>query len=388
MTEKIKVWAQENLKGDPVIWGVMFGLGLISIFVVYSATSTLAHKNQFGNTEYYLFRHTILVFLSFFTAWLAHKIDFRYFSLLSKLALWISVPLLLYAWLFGNTINDASRWITIPLINQSFQPSDLAKVALIVALASMLSKRQMKIEDVKITLVPILIWILIVCSLIAMTNMSTAILLFLTCMLLMFIGRVPVKYLALLVLVGAIAGAAAFTLGQRAETVISRVEQFLDDDQVGYQEKHAKLAIASGGTFGKGPGKSDERNFLPSAYADFIYAIILEEYGFVGGILVLILYLVLLVRGMRMVSNSEKAYEGLLSAGISFSLVLQAMVNMGVAVGLGPVTGLPLPFVSMGGTSLLFTGLAFGIMLSVSRGPQASINEGSVKQGKNFAKAA
>ncbi|MCX2742650.1 FtsW/RodA/SpoVE family cell cycle protein [Mangrovivirga sp. M17] len=388
MTEKIRLWTQENLKGDPIIWGVMFALGLISIFVVYSATSTLAHRNHFGNTEYYLIRHTILVFLSFFTAYLAHKVDFRYFSLLSKLALWISVPLLLYAWLFGNTINAASRWITIPLINQSFQPSDLAKVALIVALASMLSKRQLKIENVKITLLPILIWIFIVCSLIAMTNMSTAILLFLTCMLLMFIGRVPVKYLAMLVLIGAIAGTAAFTIGQRGETVVSRVEAFLDDDHIGYQEKHAKLAIASGGTIGKGPGKSDGRNFLPSAYADFIYAIILEEYGVIGGVAVLILYLVLLVRGMRMVANSEKAYEGLLSAGISFSLVLQAMVNMGVAVGLGPVTGLPLPFVSMGGTSLLFTGLAFGIMLSVSRGPQVSLNEGKVKQGKNFAKAA
>lgn len=363
----VKDWAYKNLKGDPVIWFIVLILSLFSILVVYSATGSLAYKMMDGNTEYYLIKHSILVFLSFLAIWIAHRIDYRYYSRLSKLVLWLSVPLLLFTWLFGTNINEASRWITIPVINQAFQPSDLAKLALIVTLASMLSKRQKSIDDFQRAIVPMLFWIGLICGLIALTDFSSATLLFLTCLLVLFIGRVPVKYLAMLVVICASFGSVAFMIGQRGGTAMSRIESFMSDDTP-YQAQQAYVAIASGGVFGKGPGQSDQRNFLPHPYSDFIYAIILEEYGLIGGVVVLFLYLALLYRGMKAAEDNDRAYGGLLSAGLSFALVIQALVNMGVAVGLGPVTGLTLPFISMGGTSQLFAGIALGIILSVSRG--------------------
>ena len=364
---EIKNWAYRNLKGDPVIWFIVLILSLFSILVVYSATGSLAYKMMNGNTEYYLIKHSILVVVSLGAIWIAHRIDYRYYSRISKLVLWICVPLLLFTWLFGNNINEASRSITIPLINHTFQPSDLAKLALIVTLASMLSKRQKSIDDFQKAIIPMLFWIGLICGLIALADLSSAILLFLTCMLVLFIGRVPVKYLAMLVVICASFGSVALMIGQRGTTAISRVQDFITGDTP-YQAKQACIAIASGGVIGKGPGQSDQRNFLPHPYSDFIYAIILEEYGLVGGITILFLYLVLLYRGMKSAEDNDRAYGGLLSAGLSFALVIQALVNMGVAVGLGPVTGLTLPFISMGGTSQLFAGLALGIILSVSRG--------------------
>lgn len=364
----IKEWTQKNLKGDPVIWFIVFALSIISILVVYSATGSLAYQKMAGDTEYYLIKHTMLVVLSLVAMWVAHKIDYRYYSRLSLLALWISAPLLLITWKYGLNINEASRWITIPVINQAFQPSDLAKLALIVTIASMLAKRQQNIQDFKEALIPILIWVGIICGLIALTNLSSAILLFVVCMLLLFIGRVPMRYLALLLLIVGATGSIALYVGQRGETAISRVESFFNEEEIPFQAKQSYIAIATGGITGKGPGQSDQRNFLPQSYSDFIYAIIIEEYGVIGGVLVLFLYLALLYRGMRTVMMSEKVYGGLLSAGLSFSLVIQAIINMAVAVGLGPITGLTLPMISMGGTSQLFTGVALGIILSVSRG--------------------
>lgn len=364
---RVKEWAEKNLKGDPVIWSIVAALALISISVIYSATGALAYRNM-ESIEHYLFKHTALVGLSLGAMYIAHKIDYRYYSRLAKLGLWISVPLLLYAWKAGINLNDASRWITIPVINQVFQPSDLAKLSLIAGLAAMLSKRQQNIADFQKALVPMLIWAGVICGLIAMADLSTAVLLFATSMLLMFIGRVPIRYLAALIVVGALAGFVAMKVGQRGETAISRVTAFMSDDRLPYQAEQARIAIAAGGVVGKGPGQSDQRNFLPHPYSDFVYAIIIEEYGMLGGAVILLLYLGLLYRGMKTVANSERAFGGLLSAGLSFALVLQAMVNMGVVVGLGPITGLPLPFLSMGGTSLLFTGLSLGIILSVSRG--------------------
>lgn len=363
----IKNWAFNNLKGDPIIWFIVFVLSVFSILVVYSATGSLAYKMMEGNTEYYLIKHSVLVGLSLVAIWLAHKVDFRYYSKISRLLLWISVPLLLFTWLFGTNINEASRWITIPIINQAFQPSDLAKLALIVTLASMLSKRQHAIDDFQKALIPMLFWIGLICGLIALTNISSAILLFLTCMLVLFIGRVPMKYLMMLVVIGGMFGSVSFFVGQRGGTAISRIENFVGGDTP-FQAKQAYVAIASGGFFGKGPGQSDQRNFLPHPYSDFIYAIIVEEYGMLGGGIILFLYLALLYRGMKAAEDTDGAYGGLLSAGLSFALVVQAIVNMGVAVGLGPVTGLTLPFISMGGTSQLFAGLTLGIILSVSRG--------------------
>lgn len=368
MKEGLKIWVDKNVKGDPVIWIVTIILALMSILTVYSATGTLAYRSMGGNTEYYLFRHTFLVILCFGAMWLAHKLDYRYYKKLSLFALIASIPLLLYTWQFGVNLNEASRWIQIPFINTTIQPSDLAKLALIIHLAGMLSKRQNNIEDIKSYFMPMLLWCGSICGLIALTDFSSAVLLFLTCLLIMFIGRVPIKYLAMLVLIGTLVGSLAFAFGQRGKTVVSRIENYLDPEEVSYQAEQSYIAIATGGVVGKGPGRSDQRNFLPHPYSDFIYAIVIEEYGIIGGFLIVLLFLTLLYRGMVTAANSSRAFEGLLSTGLSFSLALQALINMAVAVGLIPVTGLPLPLVSMGGTSLLFTGISIGIILSVSRG--------------------
>jgi cell division protein FtsW len=363
---KFKIWADENLQGDRVIWAVVFALSLISILVVYSSIGTLAFKRT-ESPESFLIKHTFTVLVGIAAMWFAHRVDYRYYSRLSKFALWISIPLLIYTFTNGVSINDAARWIHVPIIG-SFQPSDFASLALIVNLASMLSKRQQNIDDIKESLIPILFWCGIISGLIALTNLSTAVLLFLTCMLIMFIGRVPTKYLAMLVFVGVLFGALAVKFGVRGETAKSRITNFMNGDELPFQAKHARIAVATGGVAGKGPGNSDQRNILPHPYSDFIYAIVIEEYGMVGGVVVLVLYLVLLHRGMKAAYNSDKAFGGLLSAGLSFDLVCQALVNMGVVVGLGPITGQPLPLISMGGTSMVFTGLSVGIILSVSRG--------------------
>ena len=363
---KIKEWADKNLQGDKVIWAVVFALSMISIMVVYSSIGTMAYKKS-SSPEMLLLKHTVHVIIGLAAMWFAHKIDYRYYSKLSRFALWISVPLLIYTFAFGMSVNGAVRWIPVPLVG-TFQPSDFASLALIVNIASMLSKRQQNIDDIKESLIPILFWCGIICGLIALSNLSTAVLLLITCMLILFIGRVPVKYLAMLVFVGALFGALGLAYGDRLETAKSRMNSFINGTELPFQAKHSLIAIATGGFTGKGPGNSDQRNILPLPYADFIYAIIIEEYGMIGGIVVLILYLLLLHRGMKAAYNSERAFGGLLSAGLSFDLVCQAMVNMGVVVGLGPITGQPLPLISMGGTSMVFTGLSLGIILSVSRG--------------------
>lgn len=382
MKNKVQAWVSENVKGDPIIWIIAVAFLLLSILVVYSATGALAYKSRGGNTEYFLFRQTIMVVLSLVAMWGAHRIDYRFYAKISKIALLVAAILLVYTWVSGISLNSATRWIHIPWINQQFQPSDFATFALIVSLASMLAKRQQDIKNFKESFIPILIWCGVIVGLIALSNFSSAILLFATCMLLMFIGRVPVKYLMLLVLVGAMAGGIALAVGQRLETVVSRIDDFMDPTEMSFQGRQSHIAIATGGIVGKGLGQSQQRNFLPESYSDFIYAIIIEEYGLIGGGLVAFMYLALLYRGMVTTSKSDHPFGGLLAAGLSFALVLQAFVNMAVAVGLGPVTGLPLPFLSMGGTSLLFTGISIGIILSVSRG-----NPDNFKRNKKKKKA-
>jgi cell division protein FtsW len=307
--------------------------------------------------------------------WLAHLVDYRYYSRLSQLLLIISIPLLFYTLVFGSNINEARRWITLPLIGLSFQTSDLAKLALIMYIARFLSKRQETIDDKKKTLLPIAANILIVCGLIAPANLSTALVLYLTSMVLLFMGRIPIKSLlsisGMALLMFAVMILIIMTLpGKgRVSTWKARIENFnsKEDPAGSYQNNQAKIAIAKGGIFGVGPGKSTQRNFLPSPYADFIYAIIIEEYGIIGGLFLIFLYLFFLFRCVRIVIKSPKAYGALLAVGLAFSLVIPAFINMGVAVNIFPVTGLPLPLVSMGGTSTLFTSMAFGIILSVSR---------------------
>lgn len=383
----MKSWAQRNLHGDPVIWVVAFMLSIISILVVYSATGSLAFRSM-TNPESYLINHTVLIILALVAMWFAHRVDYRYYFKISRLALWASVPLLIYTFTHGTSFNDASRWINIPIVNRSFQPSDLATVALLASLAGMLSKRQQNIADFKESLIPILLWCGVICGLIALTNLSSAIILFGTCMLIMFIGRVPVKYLAMLCFVGILAGGIALKFGVRGETAKSRITNFVEKKELSYQSKHAHIAIATGGVSGKGPGQSDQRNILPEPYSDFAFAIIIEEYGLIGGFVVLMLYLTLLYRGMKTAYNSERAFAGLLAAGLSFAIVMQALINISVVVGLVPVTGLPLPLISMGGTSLLFTGISLGIILSVSRGEVDQSWAHKQEELKNLAKAA
>jgi cell division protein FtsW len=364
---QLKAWLQKNLKGDPIIWAIILSLCIISILVVYSSTGALAYKKAGGDTEHFLRKHSVHVLLALVAMWFAHKINYKYYSGLSKMALWLCIPLLVYGRLFGDDINEAVRSITIPVINQSFRPSDFAKLALIAALARMLARRQDDIDDFKKTFLPMIAWCGGICALIALSNFSTSVMLFSTCLLLMFIGRVPVKYIGLLLLVGMVLVPIGLKLGSRWDTTMSRIKNF-STDSVSFQAEQSYIALATGGIFGKGPGNSDQRNFLPHSYSDFIYSIIVEEYGLIGGVVVLFLFLALLYRGMIIVARSDRPFGGLLSAGLSFSLVIQALIHMGVAVGLGPVTGQPLPLLSMGGTSLLFTGISLGVILSVSRG--------------------
>lgn len=372
-------WIRDNTKGDKAIWITVMLLSLWGILAVYSSTGTLAYAKQGGNTEYYLIKHVGILAMGLFLMWMAHMIDFRYYSRPAQFLVYPAILLLIYTLFFGTNLNDASRWVTVPGVGISFQSSDFAKVALVMYIARFLSKRQETISSFKKTFLPVLIIIVVVCVLIGVANLSTASVLFATSMLLLFIGRIPMKYLASLFFV------AAFTIGimivlmlnsdfsgGRVNTWKSRIENYVsfvsDDEAVeSYQNQQANIAIANGGVFGLGPGKSEQRNFLPLAYADFIFAIIIEEYGLVGAFSIIVLYLILLWRTVRIVIKSPKAFGALLAIGLSFALVIQAFMNIGVAVHLLPNTGLPLPFISMGGTSLLFTSFAMGVILSVSR---------------------
>ncbi len=357
----------QYLQGDKLVWLVILFLSLISFLVVYSATGTVAFRTMKGSFHY-MSRHFGHMVLALGAVWVAHRLDYRYYAKLSRVALLVTVPLLIAVWLFGTTINDASRWISIPIINISFQPSDLAKLALIASIASMLSKRQNNVEDVQ-DIVPVLVWTGIICVLIGVSNVSTAVLLFFTSLVLMFIGRVPVNQLILFILTGVVSIMLALVIGQRLNTASSRIDRFMNPTtEQRFQEEQGYIAVSTGGFIGKGPGNSDQRNFLPNAFSDFIYAIIIEEYGLLGGLFVLGLYMLLLYRGMVIMATSTNAFGGILAAGLSLSLVIQALAHMAVVVGLVPVTGLPLPMLSMGGTSLMFTGLSLGIILSVSRG--------------------
>jgi cell division protein FtsW len=359
-----------NLKGDRWIWLIVVLLSLISLLSVYSAIGTLAYKRGVG-AESILMKHLAMIVGGIALMYISHKLDYRYYSGISKLLMVITIPLLLYTLLFGNHVNDASRWIAIPGTGLSFQTSDLAKLALITYLARTLSRKQENIKDVKQSFLPIMGSVCVVFILIALANLSTALMLFGVSILLLIIGRISIKQIAVVCLIGAVLLTGVIFLGPRRHTYTSRIQTFLHpekaDPDKSFQADHAKIAIASGSLFGKGPGKSSEVNYLPEAYSDEIYAIIVEEYGMVGGIMLIAIYLFLLYRCIKIVTKAPKAFGALLAAGLSFSLTIQAFANMAVAVGLGPVTGVPLPFISMGGTSILFTSIAFGIILSVSR---------------------
>jgi cell division protein FtsW len=359
-----------NTKGDRWIWLIVILLSVISLLAVYSAIGTLAYKRGVG-AESILMKHMAMIIGGIALMYISHKLDYRYYRGISKLLMIITLPLLLYTLVFGSHVNDASRWIAIPGTGLSFQTSDLAKLALITYLARMLSLKQEHIKDVKQSFIPIMGSVCLVFILIALANLSTALMLFGVSILLLIIGRISIKQISIVCLAGGILLAGVVFLGPRHKTYVSRIHAYMHPEianpDKSYQADHAKIAIATGGIFGKGVGKSDEINYLPEAYSDEIYAIIVEEYGLVGGIFLIAIYLFLLYRCIKIVAKAPKAFGALLAAGLSFSLTIQAFANMAVAVGLGPVTGIPLPFVSMGGTSILFTSVAFGIILSVSR---------------------
>jgi cell division protein FtsW len=385
----------KKTKGDKVIWATVLLLVLVSLLVVYSATGSLAYKMYKGNTEVYLFKQIAFIAIGFCIIYFAHRVNYTIYSRIAKVLFLLSIPLLFYTLFFGVTLNEGSRWIKLPIINMTMQTSDLAKLALFMFLARLLSRKQNVIKDFKKGFLPVIIPVGITCLLIAPANLSTALLLGASCMLLLFIGRVSTKHLGLIIgaamiPVFALVMAAVIKhktvvpeettivkeksskLTGRVDTWISRVEGFMygskeaNTDNM-YQVNQAKIAIATGGIMGLGPGNSLARNYLPQAYNDFIYAIIIEEYGLIGGAFILFIYLVFLYRSIRLFKRCPYAFGAFLALGLSFTLVIQAMANMAVNVNLFPVTGVTLPLVSMGGSSFLFTCLSIGIILSVAR---------------------
>jgi len=370
----------QNIKGDKVIWSVVIILSIFSILAVYSSTGTLAYRYQSGNTEYYLIKHTLILLFGFGLMYVAHLIKYTYYSRLSQFALIIAAPLLLITLLTGTNVHDASRWLTLPGTNLTFQSSDLAKLALIMYVARLLSKKQDQIKDFKSAFVPVMVPILLVCGLILPANFSTSAVLFVTCFVLMFIGRINLKYILSMIGIGVVLLTFFVIIVYnssnqgRVATWKNRIESFASgDEDSNYQAEQAKIAIASGGLFGKMPGNSTQRNFIPHPYSDFIFAIIVEEYGFIGAFFMVLLYCILLFRAVRITARSPGTFGAFLSIGCAFSLVFQAMINIAVAVNLFPVTGQPLPLVSMGGTSIWFTSLALGIILSVSKETEKSL---------------
>ncbi|MBN8685169.1 MAG: FtsW/RodA/SpoVE family cell cycle protein [Chitinophagales bacterium] len=360
-----------ELRGDRTIWMIVAVLSLFSILAVYSSTGSLAWQSRNGNTTIFLITHLVRLGFGLFLVYLFHLIHYRRYQQFAKIALWVTVALLFVTLLFGRNVNDASRWIGI--FGFSFQTSELAKITLMMYLARELTRKQEYINSFRDAFLPLIIPVVVVCGLIAPANLSTAMVMFATSLMLMFIGRVSWKYMFLLVLLGLVVFAGLIVIGRfqpdlvRVDTWISRVNIFLNSEDGGYQVQQAKIAIAKGGFIGEGPGNSIIRNFLPYAYADFIFAIICEEYGMLGGVIVMALFVLLFLRNVKLVAKSPKAFGAFLAIGLSLMLTVQALANIAVNVNLVPPTGLNLPLISMGGTSILFTCMALGMILSVSK---------------------
>lgn len=375
-------------KGDRMIWGIVVILTLMSMLVVYSSTGTLAYKLS-KSTEFYLFKQIMFSIVGVVIIYGTHKVNYTLYSKISRVLYIVSIPLLIYTLFFGANLNDANRFIKLPIINLTFQPSDFAKLSLFMYLGRQLSRKQDVIKDFYKGFVPLMMPVVIICALILPANLSTSLLVGATSLLLMFIGRVSLKYIgATILIVASILSILVFAAAHyydkvekkskdlpaifsvmRAETWITRIQGFMyaDKETESYQVQQSKVAIAKGGWIGMGPGNSEQRNFLPHPYSDYIYAIIIEEYGLVGGALVILIYLVFLFRCIKIFRRCPYAFGAFLALGLSFTLVIQAMTNMAVNVNLFPVTGVTLPLVSMGGSSFLFTCCAIGIILSVAR---------------------
>lgn len=377
----MKFLLAKYFKGDSVIWGIMVMLAIISMMVVYSSTGALSYKYQGGNTSYYMIKQGGYILIGFFIAFLLHNVHYKIFSRLSVILLPVAAILLLVTLFTGSVLNDASRWIRVPLIGLTFQPSELAKYILVMFVARVLSHYQSEERPPREAFWRVIGAMAIICLPIISEDFSTAFLIGTICFAMMLVGRIPLLYLGgtglgAIVVIGMIVLIAphfpnvkAF---HRVDLWMTRVNTHMGDEDTvdgdkAYQATQAKIAVAAGGILGKGPGNSHQRDFLPHPYSDFIFAIILEEYGLVGGIFVLAFYLILLYRIGVIVKKASSTFPAFLAMGLGLALVLQAFFHMAVCVNLVPVTGQTLPLVSMGGTSLVLTCMALGVILSVSR---------------------
>ena len=359
-----------NLKGDKVIWGVIISLSLFSVLLVYS---TAGWK--------YLFSHLIKLSVGLFFLYQVHKIKFKYFAKIGVLGFVISIILLLLVFVIGVTVNGASRWLSVAGVQ--FQPSDIAKLSILLFMARQLSKYRHEIKEFKFLFLYVLAPLIVICSLILPNNFSTSALIFLNGLVLMFVAKVNIKYIVSIIGLGIFGALFIYGIAKispeisnkimpRSATWISRVDSYFNTKEVkkldqDYQQQQALVAIYNGGFSGVGPGKSTQRNILPYSSSDFIFAIMVEEYGLLlGAIFPMLLYLILFYRALRIATKIVSVFGGLICIGLMFSLVFQAFVNMLVSVGVLPVTGQTLPLISMGGTSILFTCITLGIILSVS----------------------
>lgn len=364
-------------KGDVYIWAIVFILSVIGVLTVYSSTGNLAFAKQQGNTEFFLLRHLGFIVVGLFIMFVVHNIPFRFYSKVSNGLLLVSILLLILTLFVGFNINSAQR--VIPIFGFTFQPSDMAKVFLVMYIARYLSKRQDGVHEFKVFLQLLGVIALVILPIIP-ENLSTALVIMTTSTMLMFIGRIKLKFILILISMGLLAAVSFYGFlkmvdmskfqNTRLPTWERRIDSYLGTDESGdsnYQKNQAKIAVATGGFWGKGPGNSTQRNYLPHPYSDFIFAIIVEEYGLLGGLVLIACFLLLIIRALKMVIESQRSLAALIVLGIAFSTSFQALVHMGVSVGKLPVTGLTLPLVSMGGTSILFNSIAFGIMIGISR---------------------
>ncbi len=367
----------KNIEGDRAIWAIVSVLAILSFLPVYSASTNLVYVVNNGTTTFHLFKHAFLLSCGFLIIYAVHKIPYRYFSGGSVLMIPFVILLLIYTLTQGTTIGgaNASRWIQIPFIGVGFQTSTLAGLVIMIYVARYLARNKDKIINLRATIIQLWLPVAVILALILPANFSTTAIVFFMAMLLAFIGGYPLKYIASVVGIGAllltlfVITAKAFpeAMPNRVDTWISRIENFSDKSaDEGYQVEKAKIAIASGGLKGRGPGKSIQKNFLPQSSSDFIFAIIVEEYGLFGAVGVIVLYFLLLFRIVMAAKKATSIFATLLIIGVGLPIIFQAMINMAVAVNLFPVTGQTLPLISSGGTSIWMTCFAIGIILSVT----------------------
>lgn len=372
---------QKYFKGDRIIWVTVLLLSIISVLAVYSSIANLAYTKAGGHTGGMMMRHVFYLILSLLLMFLVHRVKYTYFSRLSQILICITVVLLFITMVSGRSVNSASRWLDV--FGFSFQTSEMAKVVIIVFLSRCLAKNKDNIDDFKKSVLPMFIWITAVVILIFRSNFSTAILIFGTSVVLLYIGRVKIKYILsfvasifVVLFIGyLLLKAVGPAENNRSGVWENRIVSFVDDDADNFQRDQAKIAIANGGVLGKMPGNSFQRIRLPQVDCDFIYSLIVEEYGLFGGIIVLVLYLIILYRGVRNAVKAPGTFGAYLSIGLSMMIVFQALLHMGINANVFPATGLNLPLVSRGGSSMLFTGISMGIILSVSRGNEEKKEE-------------